>query len=461
SQTMRFIPGQRVHIIGIGGTGMSAIARVLLRRGVLVSGSDMNLNEMTSALEREGATIYKGHTASNISGADALIATSAVPDSHVEIAAARQKGIPVYRRSDVMGALMVDQVGIAVAGTHGKTTTTSMIVHILKSAGHDPTYIVGGVMANTGTNAEVGDGKAFVIEADEYGHMFHGLRPRIALLTSVEWDHPDFFPTPQTLQESFMKFVNLLPEDGVLVACVDDAGAANIAQKSAAKVITYGTQDRAQWRAVNIQQDGAVTQYNVEHEGASLGEIQLAIPGQHNVLNSLAALIVAHNQGISFKDAAAALASFRGAGRRFDLRSDTGEIAVIDDYAHHPTAIRVTLEAARSRYPDREIWAIWQPHTYSRTKQLWHDFLTAFAAADHVLVTEVYAARETDTLGIRSADFVEALAHESKFHAPTLTDAVEILEEAVKAPAAILILSAGDAPQIGIDYLSTLGADAR
>ncbi len=459
TDAIRFIPGQRVHIVGIGGAGMSAIARILLRRGIIVSGSDMRLNDTTAALSQEGATIYEGHAASYISGADALIATSAASDSHVEITTAHAQGIPVYRRSDVMGALMAEQVGIAIAGTHGKTTTTSMIVHILKSAGQDPTYIVGGVMANTGTNAEVGTGEAFVIEADEYGHMFHGLRPKIAVLTSVEWDHPDFFPTPQALNESFTKFIQLLPEDGLLVACVDDTNAAEIAQTSAAEVITYGTGETSQWRAVNIRQEGAITQYTVHHQGQSLGEIRLGIPGQHNALNSLAALIVSHHQGAAFTDAAAALASFQGAGRRFDVRADVGGIAIIDDYAHHPTAIRVTLEAARSRYPDREIWAIWQPHTYSRTKQLWDDFLAAFNAADHVLVTEIYAAREIDTLGISSADFVQVLAHDSKFHAQTFTDAVEILQEAVNPPAAILILSAGDAPQIGVEYLSTLGAD--
>ncbi len=453
----RLQAGQRVHIIGIGGTGMSAIARILLRRGVVVSGSDMRSSEMTVALEREGATIYEGHAAHYVAGVDALIATSAADDSHVEIAAAHHAGIPVYRRSDVMGALMAEQVGIAVAGTHGKTTTTSMIVHILQSAGHDPTYIVGGVIANTGTNAEVGAGAAFVVEADEYGHMFHGLRPQVAVLTSVEWDHPDFFPTPEALDDSFTEFVGLLPEDGLLVACADDPGAVRISAHSSANVISYGTSASAEWRAVDLRQRGAKTRYTVLHRGEAIGEIALQVPGQYNVLNSLAALIVSHEQGVDFAGAAAALASFQGAGRRFDVRADVDRIALIDDYAHHPTAIRVTLEAAHARYPDREIWAIWQPHTYTRTKRLWDDFLAAFAAADHVIVTEVYAARETDTLGISSEDFVRALVHKSKFHATSFAEAVEILSEAVQAPAAILILSAGDAPQIGADFLKSRG----
>jgi len=454
---LRFVGGQHIHIIGIGGTGMSPIARILLHRGVMVSGSDMRSNEMTAQLATEGATVHQGHAAAYISGVDAVIATSAADDSHVEIVAAQAAGIPVYRRSDVMGALMAEQVGIAVAGTHGKTTTTSMIVHILKSADQDPTYIVGGVMANTGTNAEVGEGSAFVIEADEYGHMYHGLRPQIAVITSVEWDHPDFFPTPKSLHDSFAKFVELLAKDGLLIACADDPGAMQIAQACEANVITYGTNESAQWRAVDIQQSDEATCYTVLRGDETLGEITLGVPGTHNVLNSLAAVIVAHEQGVKFQDAASALATFQGAGRRFDLRAEVDEIAVIDDYAHHPTAIRVTLEAARARYPDREIWAVWQPHTYSRTQQLWDEFLQSFDAADHVLVTEIYASRETDTLGIQSAVFVDELKHQSKFHAETFTDAVEILEEVVKAPAAILILSAGDAPQIGMDFLKLRG----
>lgn len=454
--SIQLIPGQHVHLIGIGGSGMSAIARLLLLQGYHVTGSDKHRNAVTAALEQEGARIYEGHSAAQVQGAELVIATSAAPLEHVEIQAALERGIPVYRRSDVMSAIMSGHVGIAVAGTHGKTTTTSMIVHVLKSTGQDPSYIVGGVMANTGTNADVGMGRTFVIEADEYGHMFLGLRPTIAVITSIEYDHPDFFASPNELVEAFLHFVALLPDDGLLIACADDPTAQIFARNRQVvqlPVITYGIDNPADWQATNIRYHSGMTYYDVLHDGQSLGSVQLGVPGKHNILNSLAALVVAHYEGVAVINAVRALASFKGTGRRFEVRADEGEIAVIDDYAHHPTAVRVTIDAARNRYPERDLWAVWQPHTFSRTRHLWDEFLASFVQAQHVIVTDIYAAREADDPAVRSANFVAELAHPSKYHAPTLEDAVELLLTHVQAPAVILIMSAGDAPQIGVDYV--------
>jgi UDP-N-acetylmuramate--alanine ligase len=456
-QTILINPGQHIHIIGIGGIGMSAIARVLLQQGYRVSGSDRALNDQTRTLDVLGAKIYAGHAAAQIVGAEAVITTSAVQASHVEVAAARAAGIPVYKRSDIIAEIMRGQTGIAIAGTHGKTTTTSMTAHILLKTGHDPSYIIGGVLRTTGQNAAYGQGEAFVIEADEYDHMFLGLRPKIGVITSVEWDHPDFFPTPKALESAFRRFAALIPPDGLLIACADDDGARAVADERARAGIPttrYGiTHEDAAWRSVDIRVSPQMTTFTVERDGRRLGDVRLRVPGQHNILNALAALIAADVQDVPFEYATAALESFEGAGRRFEVRGEVDGVIVIDDYAHHPTAIRVTLQAAHMRYPKHALWVVWQPHTFSRTQMLFDDYLTAFGEANHVLVTDIYASREQPLPGVSSAVFVAALEHPDARHTPTFEDAVTVLLAEVRAPAVILIMSAGDAPQIGMEYL--------
>jgi UDP-N-acetylmuramate--alanine ligase len=450
-------PGQHIHIIGIGGSGMSAIARVLLQQGQRVSGSDRALNEQTRALAALGATIYEGHAAAQVAGANMVIVTSAVPASHVEVAAARAAGIPVHKRSDIIAEIMSGQTGIAIAGTHGKTTTTSMTAHILLQTGHDPSYIIGGVLRTSGQNAAYGQGATFVIEADEYDHMFLGLRPKIGVVTNVEWDHPDFFPTPKALTDAFARFAALIPSDGRLIVCADDAGALAVGEaraKAGIPMTRYGIQHpTAEWRATDIRVSPQATEFDVERAGKTLGRVHLKLPGHHNILNALAALVAADAQDVPFEYAAAALGSFEGAGRRFEVRGEVGGVIVIDDYAHHPTAIRVTLQAARMRYPKHQLWAVWQPHTYSRTQMLFDEYLHAFADAQHVLVTDIYASREQPVPGVTSASFVAALEHPDARHTPSLGDAAAVLLRDVRAPAVILIMSAGDAPQIGVEYL--------
>lgn len=452
-----------MHLIGIGGTGLSAIARVLLMRGCVVSGSDMQLNAETHALRQMGATIRQGHHAENIDRAQLVIISSAVHADHVEVVAARAAGIPVYKRSDVLAAVMAGKQGIAVAGTHGKTTTTSMIAHALIMCGQDPSYIVGGVMANTGTNANAGSGQAFVIEADEYDNMFHGLRPQTAILTSIEYDHPDFFATPDEMIASFEKFVGLLALDGLLIGCADDPVVCDLLARrraSRARALSYGFSHDADWQIHNLHSEQDQTCFEVWSDEGYLGAVQLAVPGRHNALNATAALAAVCEQGVAFADASLALELFRGTGRRFDVRADTGGVAIVDDYAHHPTAIRTTIDAARQRYPEREIWAVWQPHTFSRTSQLWDVFLDAFSEAQHVIVTEIYASREAYNPDVRSADFVRQLVHADAHHASSFAEAVRILSERMVRPAVVLIMSAGDAPQIGIQLLEQLQAES-
>lgn len=457
---LQLIPGQRIHFIGIAGAGLSAIARVLLDQGFMITGSDLNQTDLTTSLEEDGAIIYRGHNASYVGDAELVVASSAIPSDHIEILTAESEGIPIYKRKDIMEAVMFGHFNIAIAGTHGKTTTTSMVTHILQEAGESPSFIVGGKMGNTGKNAGIGNGNAFVIEADEYDNMFHGLRPNLEVITNIEHDHPDFFKTPHQLIMSYSRFVGLLPANGLLIGCIDDSITSIFIRNRLIvhlPVVSYGiTSTQADWRAVDIRQDGDKTIYTVMHEGKPIGDVTLSVPGKHNILNSLAALIVADQQGVEFEVAAKALTSFRNTGRRFDIRGERDDVIVVDDYAHHPTEIKATIQAARERYPDRHIWAVWQPHTYSRIKQFLAGFVTAFDDADHVLVTPIYAAREQPMEGISSLNIVAEMKHSSAQYAPSLEDTVDILRERVRPPAVILILSAGDANRIADDYLSVV-----
>ncbi|MBI1281807.1 MAG: UDP-N-acetylmuramate--L-alanine ligase [Anaerolineaceae bacterium] len=460
--------GQHIFLVGIGGSGLSAIARVLLGQGYKVSGSDRSLNSLTDALERDGATIYKGHDAAQIKGADALIITSAVKDDHVEVAAAKDAGIPVYKRQDIMADLMEGKTVIAVAGTKGKTTTTSMIVHILRECGQDPSYIVGGIMGNTGTNAGVGKGDAFVVEADEYDNMFLGLKPDIAVITNIEWDHPDFFKTPEDMVESFRRFVGLLDDyRGLLITCADNELAWDLAQelmKDGKLASGYGVDDIGSLRAKNITVDTeGFTKFQVWTRESDLPLskpffARINLPGLHNIQNALAAImVVAH--AIPAPKWAKALETFKPTARRFDLRADVKGIAIVDDYAHNPMSIKAVIEAAKQRYPERAVWAVWQPHTYSRTQALFNQFVTAFDEADHVLVTDIYAAREAPIEGVTSAAVVAAMRHKDARHTATFADTVKVLRNEVQAPAVIIIMSAGDAPEIGVAYLKALQED--
>ena len=475
---MQFVDGQHIHCIGVGGFGISAIARILLERGFSVSGSDRNRNALTDALAADGATIYHGHAAPHVSNADIIIASSAIPEDHVEILAAHAQDIPVYKRRDILGALLVDKKVIAVAGTHGKTTTTSLIVHILRENGYDPSYIVGGVMANTGSNAGVGDGEYFVIEADEYDNMFLGINPDIAVVTNIEYDHPDFFVSWVQMRDAFYAFVDRLPEDGVLIGCGDDAATEMLLNqqkkkaykqllddKPARTIIAYGVDfldfvDVLGWHQ-RIDEDD-FNAFDVEIEGklfGSLGSVRSPIPGKHNMQNALAALTVANVLRISVPEAAKAIESFRSTGRRFEIRGEVNDVTVIDDYAHHPTAITRTLEAAKLRYPDRSIWAVWQPHMYSRTQKLLDDYATAFTLADHVIVTPIYAAREAPIPGVDAQTVAAAIEHQSVRHITDFTLIAQLMQSEITSSAVIIIMSAGDAPAIGELYLSVVRSE--
>ena len=458
-----------VHFIGIGGSGLSAIARLLNDSGYKVTGSDRALSSFASALQGEGVSIFIGHHPRNIAGADMVIRSSAIAEDNPEVEAAKHAGIPVYKRSDFLGSLMAEKIGIAVAGTHGKTTTTAMIAWTLTALKRDPSFIVGGTLNNLGINAHAGQGSPFVIEADEYDRMFLGLKPRIAIVTNLEHDHPDCYPTFEDMYSAFQEFVNLLPADGTLIVCAEDEGAVSLlphARRNGVNVISYGLQSEMtinspQWiQARNVKPNerggfdfSALT--NMGADSASVVSVSLQVPGEHNVRNALAVLAVIATLGLPLQEAADALAQFTGTGRRFEIRGEVKGVTVIDDYAHHPTEIRATLAGAKARYPNHRIWAVWQPHTYSRTRTLFYEFSRAFGDADEVLATEIYASREAKQ-EFSSAEVVSAMPHSSARYSGSLEATTNYLLEHLRLGDILIILSAGDADQISTEVLKKL-----
>jgi UDP-N-acetylmuramate--alanine ligase len=445
--------GMHIHLVGIGGAGLSAIARVLMNLGYEVSGSDIMASELTAALAAEGATVTINHAARNIDGAELLLVSSAIPPDNPEIVAARAAGVPVLKRADLLGQLMTGRRGIAVAGAHGKTTTTAMLASVLTAARLDPTFIVGGVVAELGTNARAGNGDIFLIEADEYDRTFLGLQPEVAVLTVVEHDHPDCYPTLDSLRDAFREFIHHLPPDGLLVACADDPGVRSLGQEwesTGGAVRWYGFGADATWRATDFQPNQAGgSDFVVSRTGQTVGLVRLRVPGRHNVLNALATIVVADWLGLPFETVRSTLTDFRGVGRRFEIKSETRGVIIVDDYAHHPTEIKATLSAARERFPGRRIWAVFQPHTYSRTRALMDEFARAFAEADEVIVLDIYAAREADHLGVSAEQLVNRMTHPRARYIASRHAAADYLVAHLRPGDVLLTMGAGDGYMVG------------
>lgn len=459
----------RIHLIGIGGSGLSAIARLLLEQGYTVTGSDRILSPLALELRALGAVVAEGHAASNIAGADYVVRSSAIPDDNPEVQAALAAGIPIYKRTDLLGRLMSDKLGIAIAGTHGKTTTTGMISWVLYALGADPSFLIGGVLQNLGINARAGRGEAFVIEADEYDRTFLGLKPRYAVVTNVEHDHPDCFPTPADFYAAFSDFMRLLPPDGALIACGEDMGSSELmteARRLQKRVIGYRIAENqrteaGEWvLAQNVMANnlGGFT-FNALIRLASsphyVSGVQLRVPGLHNVRNALAVLAAVGLLGLDLKAAAKALGEFKGTSRRFEIKGQARGVIVIDDYAHHPTEIRATLDAARARYLSKRLVVVWQPHTYSRTRALFDEFVVSFAEADEVIVSEIYAAREPQQ-DFSARQVVQAMYHRAVRFIPALSEIRNYLLSHLKPGDVLLVLSAGDADQVSAEVLARL-----
>lgn len=455
---------RNVHFIGIGGAGLSAIAQVLLESGVAVSGSDERPAELAQALAARGARVFSGHAAANVPAeTEAVIISSAVPEDNPEVQAARARGLPVLKRADFLGQLMQGRTGVAIAGTHGKTTTTGLVALMLDRAGLDPTFIVGGVLADYGTNARAGHGAPFVIEADEYDRMFLGLTPSVAVITNVEHDHPDCYPTLKEMQEAFHSFANLLPADGLLVACARDVFARRLAEerKQAGRpAVVYGLRSEDNFRADSLQLNSAGGyDFLAVKNGETLGLARNRLPGEHNVLNSLAALAVADWLKVDFNTARNALAEYRGAGRRFEVKGEARGVTVVDDYAHHPTEIKATLAAARRRFEGRPLWVMFQPHTYSRTRTLLAEFAASFADAQHVILVDIFRSREAPDNSISAADILKKMNHADARHIPALADAADYLAAHLRPNDVLLTLGAGDGNWVGEAVLQRLGGE--
>lgn len=461
-----------VHLIGIGGSGMSAIARVLLERSVSMSGSDRQSSMMVESLQTAGVQVFVGHHADHVKNATLVVRSSAIRDDNPEVQAARSLGIPVLKRSDFLGQLIGDQTCIAVAGSHGKTTTTAMIAWVLTSLGHDPSYIIGGISTNLEANAHAGKGQYFVIEADEYDGMFLGLKPELAVVTNIEHDHPDLYPTPEDFYQMFMKFSECILPDGKLIACTSDPGAARLLAEAQSRGLTVLKYDCSEGQVTSNSETidratvARVTKVTLNprggfkaicHLASTTCNLSLQIPGRHNIANALATLVVAEQLGLPLDAVAQALSEFSGTGRRFEVRGEAGGVTVIDDYAHHPAHIRATLAAARNCYPGQRIWAVWQPHTYSRTRVLLVDYAVAFQDATRVLVMEVYPAREPiPEDGFSAREVVQAMPHTAVEFVPTIPQVTTRLMESLCSGDVVLVLSAGDADQISQQILNGL-----
>jgi len=446
---------KHVHLIGIGGTGLSAIAKVLLERGYTVSGSDRVASPLFKAVTAAGARTFLGHAAEQIAGADLVIRSSAIPENNPEVLAAKAQDIPVMKRAEFLDELIGEKDTLAVAGTHGKTTTTGMLIWMLDQLGTNPSFIAGGMVNQLDCNARADIGQYFAIEADEYDSMFLGLSPKIAVITNIEHDHPDCFPTEADYRRAFINFLKRVRKDGLALICVDDPRAKMLMEEmknAGIRLLGYGTNTSANYQARNISLLGGTPQFTfhyIDEEGNdhSLGEVQLHLPGQHNVLNGTAALAAIHQLGLPVEKAVTALSKFTGTGRRFEILGEVEGITVIDDYGHHPTEIAATLAGTRTRFPEGRIWAVWQPHTYSRTKTLEEDYLQAFDIADKVLVLKIYAAREIDP-GYSAEKIAKALPEEKALYIEDFESVEHFMLKNLVTGDVVIFFSAGDATEI-------------
>lgn len=398
-------PYKRVHMIGIGGAGMSAIAQVLLSEGVQVSGSDLEASSYTERLQQMGANVFIGHAANQVGDAQAVIVSSAIPPDNPELVEAKQRGIPVLHRADALALLMQEKISVAIAGTHGKSTTTAMIGHILAYAGYDPTILVGAEVIDFGSNCLIGRSDWFVTEADESDGSFLKLSPTHIVVTNIELDHPDHYADEEAVMTAFVRFAERLSDDGLLVVNADCPRASRLPFKLSHPVwwMGFGLHCEADYEGHGVQllPDGSWV-LQVRRRPKVLGELKLRLPGEYNVANALVSLVLCLELGVPFWICAEALASFRGLKRRFEVVGVINGVTVVDDYAHHPTEVRSLLTAARKTFPEARLWVVFQPHRYTRTKRLWGEFKESFAEADGLWVTDIFAASEQPIEGVSS-----------------------------------------------------------
>lgn len=449
----------RIHFIGVGGSGMSGLAEVLLNMGYMVSGSDLKATEVTDRIVSRGGRVFTGHAGSNVDGAQVVVYSSAVKPDNPELVAARAAGIPVISRADMLAELMRMKYGVAVGGSHGKTTTTSMVAAVLQRGGLDPTIVVGGRLKTLGANAQLGHGRFLVAEADESDGSFLRLAPAVTVITNIDREHLDHYKDLDDIRQAFVYFANRVPFYGVTVLCVDDENVRGILPQLTKRHILYGTVPEAEVRMTGLELVGSGSRFTVEGGGRVLGTVTLQVPGRHNAMNALAAVAVGLELEIGFAHIAEALAGFHGVGRRFELRGEVAGVRVVDDYGHHPTEVAATLAAAKQ--VGGRVLVVFQPHRYSRTVALQREFGACFGDADRAFVMDVYAAGEAPIPGVSGRTVVEAAVAQGAthvVHTPTAEAALEAVLREARAGDLVLTLGAGDVSKLGDRVLDGLRA---
>ncbi len=448
---------KQIHFVGVGGIGMSGIAELLLNLGYQVSGSDLRDSEITRKLSALGGSIHASHAADWVDGADVVVTSSAISPDNPEVLAAREAHIPVIQRAEMLAELMrLAKYGIAVAGSHGKTSTTSLVATILAEARLDPTIVVGGKVDSLGGNAKLGCGDFLVAEADESDGSFLKLSPVIEVVTNIDLEHLDYYRDLEHIKDVFLQFIEILPFYGVAILCFDDENIARLLPKIQRRIMTYGLSEQADLYATRIESHGMETSFTVRFRNRELGRIKLNRPGRHTIYNSLAAIGVALELDIEFPVIARALATFDGVQRRLQIKGERDGILVVDDYGHHPTEIRATLDAVREGWPDRRLVVAFQPHRYTRTRALFDQFQTAFHRADALILTDIYAASEEPIEGITSEHLLAAIKNHGQrnvHYVPTVEELPEALAPMLKEGDLLLTLGAGNIVRAGEQLL--------
>ncbi|HXL21543.1 MAG TPA: UDP-N-acetylmuramate--L-alanine ligase [Candidatus Dormibacteraeota bacterium] len=450
---------QRIHLVGIGGIGMSGIAEVLLTLGYSVSGSDTKPSNITERLQNLGATIFEGHKAANVEGAHVVVTSSAIHSGNPEVVEAHKRKIPVIPRAEMLAELMRLKYGIAIAGAHGKTTTTSMVASVLGAAHLDPTFVVGGKVNQAGTTAKLGKGEYFVVEADESDRTFLLLAPVVAVVTTIDREHLDQYHSLEDIQDAFTQFVNRVPFYGAAILCLDEPNVQAIIPAVKRPIITYGTSTQADLIITDIQYQGLGSEFRLTYKGEDLGLFHLPHPpGIHNIRNAAAAAAVALYLNVPSDLIREGLAKFAGVGRRFDIKGVANDITVIDDYGHHPAEIRATLEAAKLCKFNR-LLVLFQPHRYSRTQHLWNEFTLAFNLADVLVLTDIYAASEQPIPGISSEALASAIreaGHKNVHYFHSMQDSIEFLLREARPGDAVLTIGAGNVSRASNEFMILL-----
>jgi UDP-N-acetylmuramate--alanine ligase len=441
-----------LHFVGIGGAGMCGLAELLHSEGFEVSGCDLATSETTARLESLGIRVAHDHTPGHLEGVQVLVVSSAVPSENPEVVAARRAGTPVIRRAEMLGEISRLKWSIAVAGTHGKTTTTSLTGFILTSAGLDPTVVVGGRMHFLGAHARLGRSEYLVCEADEFDRSFLALFPVLALITNVEAEHLDTYGSVEAMEDAFVTFANRIPFYGTTIACLDDPGVRRLLPRLSRRIVTYGLSPQADVQARNSRLSAAGATCRVVEHGSELGELRLALPGRHMLANALGATAAALEIGVDFAAVATAVAAFTGVARRFERKAERNGIVLVDDYAHHPSEVAATLQAARQTFPDARLVVVFQPHLYSRTRTFAREFGEALLGADIVLVVPIYPARERSIAGVTHrmvVDAAHASGHRHVFPASSFAEALDLLDDLLQPGDIMLTLGAGDVVKLG------------